>query len=122
MVLNRPPKLEMGEAASPVCFELAKQLKKAPRQIAQEISTSLGEVEGIARVEVAGGGYLNAYFDRGAFWEIAQSEASSPQPAVTSHGKISVEHTRINPNKAAHHRHVRNAGLGDTMVQTTRHT
>jgi len=121
MVLNRPPKLEMGEAASPVCFELAKQLKKAPRQIAQEISTSLGEVEGIARVEVAGGGYLNAYFDRGAFWEIAQSQASSPQPAATSHGKIIVEHTSINPNKAAHIGHVRNAVLGDTMVQILRH-
>ena len=121
MVLNRPPKLEMGEAASPVCFELAKQLKKAPRQIAQEISASLGEVEGIARVEVAGGGYLNAYFDRGAFWEIAQSEASSPQPAATSHGKIIVEHTSINPNKAAHIGHVRNAVLGDTMVQILRH-
>ena len=71
IVLNRPPKLDMGEAASPVCFELAKRLKKAPRQIAQEIAASLGKVEGVARVEVAGGGYLNAYFDRGAFWENA---------------------------------------------------
>src|SRR5258706_6522965 len=69
IVLERPPKIEMGEAASPVCFELAKRLKKAPRQIAQEIANGLGKVEGIARVEVAGGGYLNAYFDRGAFWE-----------------------------------------------------
>ncbi len=68
VVLERPPKIEMGEAASPVCFELAKRLKKAPRMIAQEIANGLGRVEGIARVEVAGGGYLNAYFDRGAFW------------------------------------------------------
>src|SRR6266851_8107018 len=69
IVLERPPKIEMGEAASPVCFELAKRLKKAPRLIAQEIANGLGEVKGIARAEVAGGGYLNAYFDRGAFWE-----------------------------------------------------
>ena len=55
VVLERPPKLELGEAASPVCFELAKRLKKAPRQIAQEIASSLPAVEGIARVEVAGG-------------------------------------------------------------------
>ncbi len=73
VVLERPPKLEMGEAASPVCFELAKRLKKAPRAIAQEISNALGKIEGIARVEVAGGGYLNAYFDRGVFWEKAQA-------------------------------------------------
>ena len=69
IALVRPPKLEMGEAASPVCFELAKRLKRAPRQIAQEIAAQLGPVEGIARVEVAGGGYLNAFFDRAAFWE-----------------------------------------------------
>ena len=60
IVLERPPKIEMGEAASPVCFELAKQLKRAPRQIAQEIANGLGRIDGIARVAVAGGRYLNA--------------------------------------------------------------
>jgi arginyl-tRNA synthetase len=121
IVLDRPPKLEMGEAASPVCFELAKQLKKAPRQIAREIASSLGKIEGIARVEVAGGGYLNAYFDRGAFWERAQSQAGGARPAAESgKEKIIVEHTSINPNKAAHIGHVRNAVLGDTMVQILR--
>src|SRR5437763_1849237 len=112
----------MGEAASPVCFELAKRLKKAPRQIAQEIAASLGKVEGVARVEVAGGGYLNAYFDRGAFWENAREKASEPQPtAEATQQKIIVEHTSINPNKAAHIGHVRNAVLGDTMVRILRH-
>jgi len=67
--LERPPKLAMGEAASPVSFELAKRLKRAPRQIAQEIAAEIGPMEGISRVEVAGGGYLNAFFDRAAFWE-----------------------------------------------------
>ena len=76
IVLERPPKIEMGEAASPMCFELAKRLKRAPRQIAQEIANGLGKVEGIARVEVAGGGYLNAYFDRGNFLVEVQKESS----------------------------------------------
>src|SRR5882724_9233248 len=66
--LERPPNLAMGEAASPVSFELAKRLKRAPRQIAQEIAAELPAVAGIARVEVAGGGYLNAFLDRPAFW------------------------------------------------------
>jgi arginyl-tRNA synthetase len=122
IVLNRPPQLQMGEAASPVCFELAKRLKKAPRQIAQEIASGLGKVEGIASVEVAGGGYLNAYFDRGTFWESAQKEASDARPEPSDgHEKIIVEHTSINPNKAAHIGHVRNAVLGDTMVRILRH-
>jgi arginyl-tRNA synthetase len=67
--LERPPKIEMGEAASPVCFELAKRLKKAPRILAQEIANAFPKVEGVAKIEVAGAGYLNAYFDRGVFWK-----------------------------------------------------
>jgi arginyl-tRNA synthetase len=141
IVIDRPPKIEMGEAASPVCFELAKRLKKAPRIIAQEIANALPKPEGIARIEVAGAGYLNAYFDRASFWqqtlratsalseggqhaEPASREVHSP--LVTRHsplstGKIIVEHTSINPNKAAHIGHVRNAVLGDTMARILRH-
>jgi arginyl-tRNA synthetase len=151
--LERPPKIEMGEAASPVCFELAKRLKKAPRMLAQEIANSFSPVAGVERLEVAGGGYLNAYFDRGVFWkEVASDEwrvASDGQfpaghgggetgsggaaqtaglkggrPALQGGGeraKIIVEHTSINPNKAAHIGHVRNAVLGDTLVRILRH-
>jgi arginyl-tRNA synthetase len=121
IALERPPKIEMGESASPVCFELAKRLKRAPRQIAQEIANSFGKVEGIARVEVAGGGYLNAYFDRAAFWEVARKEAQVGTTGTAKPAKIIVEHTSINPNKAAHIGHVRNAVLGDTMVRILRH-
>jgi len=141
--LERPPKLAMGEAASPVSFELAKRLKRAPRQIAQEIAAEIGPMEGISRVEVAGGGYLNAFFDRAAFWEksgeieetaipqgLKPAEPSgftvgpkSPTPGATAEpgDKVIVEHTSINPNKAAHIGHVRNAVLGDTMARTLRH-
>jgi arginyl-tRNA synthetase len=141
VVLERPPKVEMGEVASPVCFELAKRLKKAPRMIAQEIAASFGKVAGIAKVEVAGGGYLNAFFERREFWKAITSgewrvasgeqkkekgqrggaevrrEGSGPD----KRGKIIVEHTSINPNKAAHVGHVRNAVLGDTMARVLRH-
>lgn len=151
VVLERPPKIEMGEAASPVAFELAKRLKRAPRQIAREIATGLEPLPGIARLEVAGAGYLNAYFDRAAFWEAAREEGgeaktslhglkpadsagsnvapkgathkASDAPSQTpSHNrnKIIVEHTSINPNKAAHIGHLRNAVLGDTMARTLR--
>src|SRR5712664_502372 len=130
IVLERPPKIEMGEAASPVCFELAKRLKKAPRMIAQEIANALGRVAGIAKVEVAGGGYLNAYFERAVFWggvieENGGERGKRAQPRdakdTEKHRKIIVEHTSINPNKAAHIGHVRNAVLGDTMVRILRH-
>jgi arginyl-tRNA synthetase len=121
IVLERPPKIEMGEAASPVCFELAKRLKRPPRQIALEIANGFALVDGIAKVEAAGGGYLNAFFDRSAFWGAAREEHEAGPAAKQSSGKIIVEHTSINPNKAAHIGHVRNAVLGDTMVRILRH-
>jgi arginyl-tRNA synthetase len=122
VVLERPPKIEMGEAASPVCFELAKRLKKAPRMLAQELANSFGKVEGIAKLEVAGGGYLNAFFDRAAFWTTVSSQSGETGPKTsTQTGKIIVEHTSINPNKAAHIGHVRNAVLGDTIARALRY-
>ncbi|HXM91727.1 MAG TPA: arginine--tRNA ligase, partial [Candidatus Dormibacteraeota bacterium] len=121
IVTERPPKIEMGEAASPVSFELAKRLKRAPRQIAQEIAASLAPIAGIAKVEVAGAGYLNAYFDRANFLREVQREAGAATVRDGA-GKIIVEHTSINPNKAAHIGHVRNAVLGDTIARVLRHS
>ncbi|HXW56775.1 MAG TPA: arginine--tRNA ligase [Candidatus Cybelea sp.] len=121
VVVERPPKLAMGECASPVCFELAKRLKKAPRALAQEIAPSLLPIEGVARVEVAGGGYLNAFFDRAAFFRWTAEESGprsiSPPPGAR---KVIVEHTSVNPNKAAHIGHLRNAVLGDTLARILR--
>ena len=121
ITLEKPPKLELGEAASPVCFELAKRLKRAPRQIAQEIAASFPAVRGISRMEVAGGGYLNAFFERGEFWRmLLNAAAPSRTGGVTKAEKVIVEHTSINPNKAAHIGHVRNAVLGDTIARILR--
>src|SRR5580704_11322216 len=113
----------MGEAASPVCFELAKRLKKPPRALAQEIANSLKPIAGIERVEVAGGGYLNAFFGRAAFFRAAAEEAG--RQALTAEAgatKTVVEHTSINPNKAAHIGHLRNAVLGDTFARLLRYS
>jgi arginyl-tRNA synthetase len=120
--LERPPKLAMGEVASPLCFELAKQLRKPPRALAQEIANSLKPIEGVSRVEVAGGGYLNLFFDRAGFFRAAAEEAGHESATpVASAPKTVVEHTSINPNKAAHIGHVRNAVLGDTFARLLRH-
>ena len=127
VVTERPPRLEMGEVASPVCFELAKKLKRAPRQIAQEIAgdiaPKIASIGGVARIEVAGGGYLNAFLDRAEFLRQALALAGkeavrTPQDAP----KVIVEHTNINPNKAAHIGHLRNAALGDSFVRLLRYT
>jgi arginyl-tRNA synthetase len=122
VVTERPPKLAMGEVASPVCFELAKRLKKPPRALAQEIANSLKPPKGVARLEVAGAGYLNLFFDRAAFFRDTCEQAGRPVPAPSVEApKVMVEHTSINPNKAAHIGHLRNAVLGDTFCRILRH-
>jgi arginyl-tRNA synthetase len=116
--MEMPPDLLFGELATPVAFELARKLRKAPKVIAQEIVDALCEVNGFASFEVAGAGYINARIDRvAAIRLIASGDASDP----SGKGIHSlVEHTSINPNKAAHIGHLRNAILGDTFVRLLR--
>jgi arginyl-tRNA synthetase len=116
MVSERPPRTELGDLAFPVAFELARALKKAPRKIAEELKDELSRVEGVSRVDVAGAGYLNVFFDRAPYLE----SFLAPAERKTARAKVIVEHTNINPNKAAHIGHLRNAALGDTFVRTLR--
>jgi arginyl-tRNA synthetase len=115
--VEQPPKIELGELALPVAFELAKRLKKAPRAIAQELQGELAGLEGVAAVEIAGAGYLNIKLDRATF---AKRLAAGESAAFSPMGFTLVEHTSINPNKAAHVGHLRNAILGDTFVRLLR--
>ena len=117
IVVEQPPRVELGEYALPLSFELARKLRKAPRKIAEEIVVALGDVEGFERFEVAGAGYINAKLDRGAAARELLKQGELPRPAAPHPAEILVEHTSINPNKAAHIGHLRNAILGDTFVR-----
>jgi arginyl-tRNA synthetase len=118
LVIEQPPEIKFGEYALPVAFELARKLRKAPRKIAEELVSALGLVEGFAGFEVAGAGYINARLDRGA--AVQEIAASSELETSSEHLHSLVEHTSINPNKAAHVGHLRNAILGDTFVRLLR--
>jgi arginyl-tRNA synthetase len=123
IVIETPPRRALGDLALPIAFELARRLRKAPRAIAQELAAELGAIEGVSRLEAAPNGYLNLFLDRGAFiagW--CQPGGSHPpaEGANPTGGKVIVEHTAINPNKAAHIGHLRNSTLGDTLVRLLR--
>ncbi len=121
LAVEQPPSIAMGELALPVAFELAKRLRKAPRAIATELAVELNavlpELPGIASVEVAGAGYLNIRLDRAA---IARQVSADQHADIGGPGFRLVEHTSINPNKAAHIGHLRNAILGDTFQRLLR--
>jgi arginyl-tRNA synthetase len=115
--LEIPPDLQFGELATPIAFELARKLRKAPKVIAAEIVAALGPLHGFSSFDVAGAGYINARLDRA----MGVRSTAVDQPAQSSSGLHSlVEHTSINPNKAAHVGHLRNAILGDTFVRLLR--
>src|ERR1700754_2908656 len=119
LVVEQPPTIALGELALPVAFELAKRLRKAPRAIAAELAAELSTQlpEGVASVEVAGAGYLNVRLDRSA---AVRRIAADQHADIGGPGFRLVEHTSINPNKAAHIGHLRNAILGDTFQRLLR--
>jgi arginyl-tRNA synthetase len=120
LVIDQPPNVSLGEYALPLSFELAKKLRKPPRKIAEEIVAALGQVPGFAKFEVAGAGYINARLDRQAAARVLLQEGTRAKAGPPKPEKILVEHTSINPNKAAHIGHLRNAILGDTFVRLLR--
>src|SRR5258707_533977 len=119
---EQPKHSSFGEIALPAAFQLARQLKKAPKAIAQELSDGVGRIEGVAAVEIAGNGYLNLRLDRGYYGAGLLSGLRELAEPASFAGKTIVEHTNINPNKAAHIGHLRNAILGDTFVRMLRAT
>jgi len=123
IVLEAPPTRAMGDLACPVAFELARRLRKAPRAIAAEIVAALGPIPGVRQAVAAPNGYVNVFLDRAAAVRLALGVADDGAPAaepLLPAEKTIVEHTAINPNKAAHIGHLRNTTLGDTLVRLLR--
>jgi arginyl-tRNA synthetase len=116
-----PPRLELGDLALTSPFDLAKSLRRKPREIATLLAEKLAVVPGVARAEVAGGGYVNLFLDRGTAGQAIHRSLAQPEAPRPRGEHAIVEHTSINPNKAAHVGHVRNAVLGDTFVRVLRH-
>jgi arginyl-tRNA synthetase len=113
-----PPNRALGDLAVTVAFQLARALRKPPRAIAQELAGAIGDLPGISRIVAAPNGYLNLYLDRPAYF-LARLKGGATTPIVPPE-KTVVEHTAINPNKAAHIGHLRNAALGDTLARVLR--
>jgi len=118
--VETPPNRTLGDLGTPVAFDLARRLRKAPRAIAQEIATAIGPMPGIVKVEAAPNGYLNVFLDRRDFLLARLGLAGTLPAAPVRSDKTIVEHTAINPNKAAHIGHLRNSALGDTLVRALR--
>ena len=118
--MSATPNSKMGDLALALPFQLAKVLKKSPRDIAAEVVPLLSSLEGVIDVQVAGGGFINLFLDRQKFFSerIRKVRETTLTP---DEDKIIIEHTNINPNKAAHIGHLRNAVLGDTLGRCSKY-
>jgi len=118
--IEYPPNRTLGDLGTPLAFDLARRLRKAPRAIAQELAGALGPIPGVARIDAAPNGYLNVFLDRPSFLLSRLGIAGTLPAPPARPEKTIVEHTAINPNKAAHIGHLRNSALGDTLVRVLR--
>jgi len=118
-IVEVPPRRDLGDLAFPGALQLAREVRKPPRAIAEELAGAWRPPAEVLRVEVAGPGYLNLFLDRSAVAARLLAEPVLPA-ARPGRGKVIVEHTNINPNKAAHVGHLRNAVLGDVLVRVLR--
>src|SRR3954470_9357810 len=112
-VLEVPPRRELGDLSSPAAMQLARVLKRNPRAIAEELAKAMSRRPQVRDVQIQGAGFLNFFLDRRAF-AAALMDASLLDGGVRG-AKVVIEHTNINPNKAAHIGHLRNAVLGDVL-------
>jgi arginyl-tRNA synthetase len=126
--LLRPPNPELGDVSSPVGLRLAREARKAPGAIAQEIAETLGEGSKgwrlIGGVEAHASGYVNFRTNWPLFaYELLESVVRPAGGVISldapgARKRVAIEHTNVNPNKALHIGHARNLVLGDSLVRT----
>jgi len=114
--INYTPQMKLGDLALPFPFQLAKSMHRSPREIAADIAPKLTALEGINKVDIAGKGFINLYINRDKFFK-QKLQITAKSSLTSEENKIIVEHTSINPNKAAHIGHLRNSCLGDTLAR-----
>ena len=121
---NVPPKKEIGDFSSAICLAIAKQKRRKPMEIAQETADKLKAnlLPYVSEVSVTPPGYLNFRVHwpdlaQDLISQIFEKEQLFGRPRAREEEKVFIEHTSVNPNKAMHIGHLRNAVLGDTVAR-----
>ena len=114
------PNVETGHLSIP-CFNYAKILKKAPYDIAIELSDLIKQLSFMEKVEVTGG-YINCFLKKDILFGTIITEVLNQKEKYGSnqsgHNKTAlIEHTSINPNASPHVGRARNAMIGDAIVR-----
>ena len=122
--VERPKQKDHGDWSTNLALQLAKGAGMPPREVATILADALSATDGIARVDVAGPGFLNITLDAASAGELARSiveqgAAYGTNDASAGH-VINLEYISANPTGPLHLGHTRWAALGDSMVRLLR--
>ena len=121
---NVPPDRKLGDFSSAICLSMAKLKRRSPMEIANEVANQLRSdlPPFIDEIAVTPPGYLNFKVNWPALAkklipQILEEGDLYGKPTSPNKEKVFIEHTSVNPNKAMHIGHLRNAVLGDTIAR-----
>ncbi|HEU4910262.1 MAG TPA: arginine--tRNA ligase [Actinomycetes bacterium] len=117
--VERPKVKEHGDYATSIALQLAKPAGRPPRDVAEAVAAELRGAEGIAKVEVAGPGFLNITLDSAAQGELARTVVHAGErygrTSTLAGQKLNLEFVSANPTGPLHLGHVRWAAVGDAL-------
>jgi arginyl-tRNA synthetase len=117
--IERPKVKEHGDYATSIALQLAKPAGRPPREVAEAIARQLSQASGVAKVDVAGPGFLNITLDSAAQGELARTVVTAGEIygcATTMAGhRFNLEFVSANPTGPLHLGHVRWAAVGDAL-------
>lgn len=120
LTLERPKQAKHGDFASNVALQLAKTLRRSPREIAAALLDALPASTHVAKAEVAGAGFINIYLKpdlhRGVVAQILADGEAYGRSGVGRGARIQVEFVSANPTGPLHVGHGRGAAFGASLA------
>lgn len=118
--VEEPPNPELGDVASSVSFQLAKDLKRSPMDITNEILEVIKLPDIFSRID-SKGPYINFYADYNQYSRLVLNSVNEDYGQLeTKNTKVILEHTSANPNGPLHIGHIRNSIIGDSLARVLR--
>ena len=121
ILIERPKQASHGDYACNLAMQLAKPLRKSPRDIAQALIAALPASQMVEKVEIAGAGFINVFITTAAKQSVVrgvlQAGADYGRSQMGANRKLQVEFVSANPTGPLHVGHGRGAAVGDCLCR-----
>jgi arginyl-tRNA synthetase len=117
--IETPREESFGDLSTPLAMGLARELKKAPKKIAEDLVNAITDKSLFEKIEIAGPGFINFFFTReylaASFKELLKAEKSFLRENVGQGRRVLVEYVSANPTGPLHIGHARGAAVGNAL-------